>query len=107
MYCVRAKKLLDDAGVGYIEVPLPPTTPTSIKSWLLAQDVTTVPQVYINGYLQPGGCMMLQGKGDKIHEWINELLAKSPNQEVIDMINGFSAPELISDEQVREAIKSC
>ncbi len=48
-HCARAKKLLDDAGIGYVEVPLGHTVRSTAVGAIAGGK--TVPQVFINGTL--------------------------------------------------------
>jgi len=60
-YCAKAKRLLDDAGVAYAEVPLPHSIRTRALG-AMAQ-ARTVPQLFVNGELVGGS--------DAIEKWVN------------------------------------
>lgn len=51
-FCAKAKRLLDEAGYDYVEVPLPHTIRT--KALGAIASAATVPQVFINGKLIGG-----------------------------------------------------
>ena len=51
-FCAKAKRMLDDAGIDYAEVPLPHTIRTKAVGAIAG--ATTVPQVLVNGRLVGG-----------------------------------------------------
>jgi glutathione-dependent peroxiredoxin len=56
-YCAKAKSLLDERGIAYVEVPLPHAQRTIVVGALSGRD--TVPQVFVNGE-HVGGLDQLQ-----------------------------------------------
>ncbi len=57
-YCVRAKQLLDEKGIDYVEMSIDADSEMHQNMIQRSAGGTTVPQVFING--QPvGGCMEL------------------------------------------------
>lgn len=71
-YCVRARMLLDEKGVDYIEIPIDGDAEARQQMIQRAEGGFTVPQIFING--EPiGGCTelyMLEHTGE-----LDELLS--------------------------------
>jgi glutaredoxin-like protein len=61
-FCAKAKKLLDEAGVTYADVPLPHSIRTRVLG-AVAQ-AKTVPQMFVNG--------QLVGGSEAIEEWVKQ-----------------------------------
>src|SRR5689334_3204937 len=61
-FCARAKKLLDDAGVTYADVPLSHSIRTRTLGAIAK--AKTVPQMFVNGELI--------GDGDAIEQWVKQ-----------------------------------
>lgn len=59
-FCARAKKLLDEAGVGYADVPLPHSIRTRALGAIAKAQ--TVPQMFVNGELV--------GDSEAVEEWV-------------------------------------
>jgi glutathione-dependent peroxiredoxin len=51
-FCAKAKRLLDDAGIDYVEVPLPNDVRPRVVAAIA--DARSVPQVFVNGRLVGG-----------------------------------------------------
>ncbi len=70
-YCVRAKKILADNGVAFVEVDV--TSDDAKRAWLVnATGQRTVPQIFF-GDAPIGGCMDLQAlvKAKQLHQRLN------------------------------------
>ena len=61
-FCAKAKKLLDEAGVSYADVPLPHSIRTRALG-AIAQ-AGTVPQMFVNG--------KLIGGSDAVEAWVKQ-----------------------------------
>ena len=61
-FCARAKKLLDEAGVTYADVPLPHSIRTRALGAIAK--AKTVPQMFVNGELV--------GDSDAIEAWVKQ-----------------------------------
>jgi glutaredoxin-like protein len=61
-FCARAKKLLDEAGVTYADVPLPHSIRTRALGAIAK--ATTVPQLFVNG--------KLLGGSDAVEQWVKQ-----------------------------------
>jgi glutaredoxin-like protein len=59
-FCARAKRLLDEAGCEYAEVPLPHTVRSKVLGAIAG--AATVPQVFVNGELIGGT--------DQLEQWL-------------------------------------
>ena len=59
-FCARAKKMLDEAGLEYAEVPLPHTVRSKVLGAIARAG--TVPQVFVNGELI--------GDSDRLSKWL-------------------------------------
>jgi glutaredoxin-like protein len=59
-FCAKAKKMLDEAGVEYAEVPLPHTVRSKVLGAIAK--AATVPQVFVNGELIGGA--------EKLEQWL-------------------------------------
>ena len=66
-FCAKAKKLLDEAGVSYAEVPLPHSIRTRALGAIAK--AKTVPQLFVNG--------QLIGGSEAIEEWARKAPAKA------------------------------
>ena len=75
-YCVRAKMLLDEKGIDYIEYPIDADSEKRNEMIQRAAGGSTVPQIFINNQ-SIGGCTelyMLERSGE-----LDALLSKSAN----------------------------
>jgi glutaredoxin len=59
-FCAHAKKLLDDAGVTYADIPLPHSVRTRALGAIAKAQ--TVPQMFVNGELVGGS--------DAVEQWV-------------------------------------
>jgi len=69
-FCARAKKLLTEAGIDFVEVPLPHTIRSKAVGAIARAQ--TVPQVFVNGELI--------GDSDALEAWLKQRRSKQPER---------------------------
>ena len=69
-FCARAKKLLTEAGIDFVEVPLPHTIRSKAVGAIARAQ--TVPQVFVNGELI--------GDSDALEAWLKQHRPKEPER---------------------------
>ena len=69
-FCARAKKLLTEAGIDFVEVPLPHTIRSKAVGAIARAQ--TVPQVFVNGELI--------GDSDALEAWLKQHRPKEPQR---------------------------